>query len=176
MEPSVIKLRVHLENEQQVTFEDGHEHQALETSGATELTAFFDFNRIEKETQEASGEDFDPMSMPTYVEMPETHTYQKNNKSWKPRERKFSLGRINNVSVTAGDVFYLRMLLHNDHCRGKTSFSDMKIVDDEVCESYQDVCRKLGLLDDDAEWHNALLKPHQQKPSIYLKKNGKTLL
>ena len=48
------------------------------------------------------------------------------------------------------------MLLHNDHCHGKTSFSDMKIVDDQLCESYQDVCRKLGLLDDDAEWHNVL--------------------
>ena len=54
-EPTVLKLRVHLENEQQVTFEDGHEQQALETSGATELTAFFYFNRNEKEKQEASG-------------------------------------------------------------------------------------------------------------------------
>ena len=48
-DPSVLKLRVHLENEQQVMFEDGHEQHVLETSGATELTALFDFNTVENE-------------------------------------------------------------------------------------------------------------------------------
>ena len=130
---------------------------------------FFYFNRDEKEKQEASGQYFDPMSMPTYVDMPETHKYVKNHKSWKPREKKFSLGQINNVSVTAGDVFYLRMLLHNDHCRGKTSFSDMKIVDGHLCESYQDVCRKLGLLKDDEEWHNVLTDAGERAASPALR-------
>ena len=33
----------------------------------------------------------------------------------------------------------------------------MKIVDGHLCESYQDVCHKLGLLNDGEEWHNVLI-------------------
>ena len=118
-EPPGMKLRIHLENEQQVMFEDDHEQHALEACGATELTAFFDFNRTEKANKEASGHDFDPLSMPTYADIPETYTQVNNTKSWKIHGWGRTLGRINDVSVTAGDVFYLCMLLNNDHWRGK---------------------------------------------------------
>ena len=48
------------------------------------------------------------------------------------------------------------MLLHNNHCRGKTSFIDLKTIDGLVCETYQQVCNRLGLLEDDSEWIDAL--------------------
>ena len=51
-----------------------------------------------------------------------------------------------------GAVFYLRMLLHNEHCCGKTGFKDMLTIDGTVHDSYQSVCRQLGLLSDDQEW------------------------
>ena len=58
---------------------------------------------------------------------------------------------------TAGDVFYLRLLLHNEHSRGKNSFADVKVLPNGVAmPSYKDVCRHLGLLQDDGEWHAAL--------------------
>ena len=56
----------------------------------------------------------------------------------------------------AGDVYYLRMLLHHDHCKRKTSFDDLKTIDDIQYESYQEVARMLGLLQDDQEWEEAL--------------------
>ena len=56
----------------------------------------------------------------------------------------------------AGDVYYLRMLLHHDHCKIKTSFDDLKTIDDIQYESYQEVARMLGLLQDDQEWEEAL--------------------
>merc|ERR1712239_81715 len=31
-------------------------------------------------------------------------------------------------SIGSSDVFYLRMLLHHDHCRGKTSFMELRTI------------------------------------------------
>ena len=67
-----------------------------------------------------------------------------------------TIGRVHAVHPLARDVFYLRMLLHNDHCKGKLSFTDLKTVDGMVLESYQEVCRMLGLLQDDREWNEVL--------------------
>ena len=53
----------------------------------------------------------------------------KTKKRWKIRQREFeTIGRIMTVHPTAGDVFYLRMLLHNEHCAGAKSFADLKVV------------------------------------------------
>ena len=71
---------------------------------------------------------------------------------------KGSFRRYNDtVNPIAGDVFYLRMLLNNDHCRGKTSFNDLKTLQSgEQCETYKEVCREIGLLKDDMEWQQIL--------------------
>ena len=50
----------------------------------------------------------------------------------------------------------MRMLLHHEHSKGKTSFDDLRTVDGIPQESYQEVCRILGLLQDDREWDEAL--------------------
>ena len=61
------------------------------------------------------------------------------------------------MNPVAGDVFYLRILLKNDHRRRKTSFKHMRTVSNgKVCETYKDVCRELGLLKDDQEWQQVL--------------------
>ena len=60
------------------------------------------------------------------------------------------------MNPLAGDVFYLRMLLHTDHCKGKVSFDDLRTVNGESQETYQEVCRILGLLQDDQEWDEIL--------------------
>jgi hypothetical protein len=40
---------------------------------------------------------------------------------------------------------------------GKLSFDNMKLLDNgRICETYQEVCRELGLLRDDLEWHRVL--------------------
>ena len=88
--------------------------------------------------------------------MPQEYTFKK--KEWHPRQRGCSIGRVHTVNPLAGDVFYLRMLLYHDHCRGKTSFEDLKTLDNVVQESYQAVCRELGLLSDDQEWSTVLIE------------------
>ena len=151
--PPVQTLRVHLEDQQQVVFDEGTEEEALERQRETELTAFFKRN-VEHQGQQQVDE------QPTYIDMPKLYRYDKSKKQWirrKARSEDTSIGRIHSVNPLAGEAFYLRILLHNDHCRGKTSFEDMRTMENgRVCETYQEVCRELGLLRDDQEWHQVL--------------------
>ena len=67
------------------------------------------------------------------------------------------IGRVHTVNPLAGETFYLRILLHNDHCRGKTGFDDLKMLDNgKICETFKEVCSELGLLRDDLEWQRVL--------------------
>ena len=149
--PPVQTLRVHLEDQQQVVFDEGTEEEALERQRETELTAFFLHNAEHKEREDVK---------PTYIDMPKLYRYDKSKKQWirrKARSEDTMIGRVHTINPLAGEAFYLRILLHNDHCRGKTSFEDMRTLDSgKVCETYQEVCRELGLLRDDHEWQQVL--------------------
>ena len=72
--PAVIALRVHLEEQQQIYFDESTELEALENQRDTELTAFFDFNK------KATDEGKIPEQMPKYVAMPKEHVYDKKKK------------------------------------------------------------------------------------------------
>ena len=151
--PPVQVLRLHLEDQQHVVFVGGEEDEVVEQGRETELTAFFRYNTQKKAAQ---GADYNPATMSKYVDMPQEYTFKK--KEWHPRQRGCSIGRVHTVNPLAGDVFYLRLLLHHDHCKGKTSFEDLKTLDNVVQESYQAVCRELGLLSDDQEWSTVLIE------------------
>ena len=150
--PPVMALRVHLKDEQQVVFDVNSEEAALENQRNTELTAFFKFN------QKSIEEGRDAAELPKYVDMPKTHVYDKSKKQWRIRKRgDIVIGRVHGVNPVAGETFYLRVLLHDDHCKGKVSFQDMLTLSDgRQCETFQKVCFELGLLNDDREWHRIL--------------------
>ena len=143
--PAVYALRVHLKEQQHIVFDMGNEEEVLEKQRSTELTAFFEFNSEHTECKT------------TYVEFPEMFLYDSREKKWKKRKNvSDTIGRIHSVHPLAGDIYYLRMLLHHEHCKGKTSFEDLMSLEGRMCESYQEVCRTIGLLQDDNEWDEAL--------------------
>ena len=152
--PPVHALRVHTEDQQQVVFDEGTEEEALEKQRETELTAFFKLN------EKLGNEGSESHLMPTYINLPKKFRYDKMKKEWISRQARSEdtvIGRVHTVNPVAGEVFYLRILLHNDHCRGKTSFTDMRSLENgRICESYKEVCRELGLLRDDLEWQRVL--------------------
>ena len=154
--PPVLPLRVHTEEQQQVVFDEGTEEVALEKQRDTELTAFFKLN----EQLRQEGQQLEDGSLPKYVDMPKLYRYDKSKKIWIRRQARSEdvvIGRVHSVNPLAGEAFYLRMLLHDDHCRGKISFNDMKTLQSGyTCETYQEVCRELGLLRDDQEWQRVL--------------------
>ena len=153
--PPVMALRVHTEDQQQVVFDEGTEEEALERQRETELTAFFHLNSkmLEEEVS-------DVQSMPLYVDLPKKYKYEKSTKTWihrHPRSEDVVIGRLHTINPIAGETFYIRMLLHHDHCRGKTSFADLRTLENgRQCETYKEVCRELGLLKDDLEWQRVL--------------------
>ena len=141
--PAVYALRCHLEEENHVVFDMESAETSIEQQRNTELTGFFDYNKD------------NPVTKTKYVDFPKKFVWKE--KEWKPRKSAFdTIGRVHSVNPAAGDVFYLRMLLHNDHCTGKVSFEDLRTVDGEICETYQEACRLLGLLQDDKEWDEVL--------------------
>ena len=80
------------------------------------------------------------------------------------------------MNPRVGDVFNLRMLLHHDHSRGKQSFNHLRTVEGKCMETYQEVCRLLGLLQDDREWEEVLSEGAVTKMSPALRELFVTIL
>lgn len=135
--PPVMPLRVHLEDEQIAVFEEGDPEAAVLNPKATELTAFFAFNRLPEEVMK------ELQDRPRYVDMPLKHVYDSKKGIWRIRKKgQAVIGRVHMPSALAGDVVYLRMLLHTDVSRGVQSFEDLKLGK----EAFKETCLYLGLL------------------------------
>ena len=65
-----------------------------------------------------------------------------------------ALGRVYTISPHQGECFYLRLLLHN--LKGPQLFADLRTVNGELCSSFREACLKLGLLEDDNQYHLAM--------------------
>ena len=76
--PAVKALRVHLEEEQQIVFDENLEVEALENQRDTELTAFFSYNEANSDS---------PENLELYVDMPKNHVYDQKKKEWRKRKQ-----------------------------------------------------------------------------------------
>ena len=91
----------------------------------------------------------------TYQEFPNYFILQSDpnnsqSKMWRQCQRNsFALGRMIYVGPTAGERFYLRLLLMV--VKGPISFEDLRTVDGETCETFCEACLKCGLLEDDCD-------------------------
>ncbi|GKA08743.1 hypothetical protein Tco_0688074 [Tanacetum coccineum] len=92
----------------------------------------------------------------TYVDFPKEFVLYVDTKTWSLRKRKRlgSVGRLVYVHPTAGELFYLRLLLC--HQKGCTTFAHIRTVNKIVYGTFRGACEALGLLGDDKEWHIAL--------------------
>ena len=77
--PAVYALRIHLENEQTVIFEEDDFENAMELQKQTELTAFFKYNR---EHPQNPGEE----PLPRYVDFPKKFTWNQRKNEWQKRK------------------------------------------------------------------------------------------
>ena len=64
------------------------------------------------------------------------------------------LGRVYTINPCQGECFNLRLLLHN--IRGPQSFAELKTVEGDLCSSFREACFRLGLLEDDNQYHSAM--------------------
>ena len=76
---------------------------------------------------------------------------------WSERKSQFScIGLMYLVSPSQVELFRLRLLLL--HCKGATSFDDLKNVNGVQYQTFSEVCLALGLIEDDEEWCRAMQK------------------
>ena len=153
-DPPVQQLAVHLENGQRVYFtEETAMDQASADPPKTTLTEFFVL---------CQRDDFAKILL--YMDVPKYYTWR--SKSWNRRKQgkdvnsfpgvkeAHILGRVYTVNPRQGECFYLRLLLHN--IRGPQSFAHLRIVEGNLCGSFHEACLRLGLLEDDNQYHLAL--------------------
>jgi hypothetical protein len=105
--PPVARLPVHLENLQQCRYQAGRERERVDAGApTTELTAWLEYIAADAHADSRA------LKYPDFVEQ---HTWVKKSRSWKPRGRngETPVGRVYTVHPSAGEVFYLRTLLHH---------------------------------------------------------------
>lgn len=143
-DPPVVRLIVHLPNQQPVYFNENAISQdlrdLLDLSEST-LTCFFRYN-----TEHADGRDY------LYHEFPEHYVYhkKKSERRWTLRQRGRAIGRMYHCNPHQGERYYLRLLL--TVVRGSRSFEDVRTVDEQVHSTFKAACLARRLLDDDGEW------------------------
>ncbi|KYN05845.1 ATP-dependent DNA helicase PIF1 [Cyphomyrmex costatus] len=148
----VIRLPIHLPNEQNITIENECYEDALITAEdrGTMLLDYFALNLREDEARKY-----------LYIEIPRYYTFKKINingknvSKWVKRRNKYNcIGRIYSVSPTQIELFHLRLLLMT--VKGITNFKDLKTVNGELCQTFTAACLALGLIEDDTECIKAM--------------------
>ncbi|XP_047136847.2 uncharacterized protein LOC124813603 [Hydra vulgaris] len=146
MSHNIIRLQVHLPDNQMIYFVEGEEQAALDRAAQrdTHLTAWFKLNVENEQARHYP-----------YVEIPYHFVFDSKHCKWKVRQRGSNKVIVRMYIVSPiGEIFYLRMLLL--HVRGAVSFEDLRTVNGTVFNTFREACSQLGLLQDDAEWRNTL--------------------
>lgn len=92
-----------------------------------------------------------------YPSFPSFHTWNNAKKVWirrKRPKRSNAVGRVYAVPPNQGERYYLRRVLY--HVPGAKNFKDLRTINGRLCETFKEVCKELGLLEDDSEWENCL--------------------
>ncbi|CAF5003071.1 unnamed protein product, partial [Rotaria sp. Silwood1] len=142
---TIIRLAVHLPNQQPVYFAEGNERQAVERAATkdTTLTAWFKLNSKNPDARQY-----------LYHDIPQHFVFERNG-TWKRRlQGENVIGRMYSISPSDVERYHLRLLLL--HTPGACSFDDLKTVDDQVCQTFMEVAKRRGLLRDDTEYERCM--------------------
>lgn len=140
--PDVQRLQVHLPGENTVTFRDDDDLREILDNDAnkkTTLTEWFVTNQNCACANEL-----------LYIDFPDRWVWNKSRKCWTERQKGHCIGRMHNIVPTAGDLYFLRMLL--TVCKGSKSFDDLRTVNGYTYPTFKDACNARGMLQSDEEW------------------------
>ena len=177
--PTIVTLDIHLEGDQQFIFNpDTTTSQSVNNSApsTSKLDAFFLL---------CSNDSF--AATLKYHEVPEYFIWAK--REWKRRQiggpkipqsdgttiiHSNAIGRIYSMSPKVGDIYYLRLLLIT--IPGPTSYSSLKTIDGDTVPTFQESCRRRGLLDNDDHIINAMNEIKDTSPARKLREFFVTIL
>ena len=146
-DPPVIRLEMHLEDEQNIIFEEkellGNVQSKFKN---TKLTAWFKLNEDDEEARQH-----------LYHNIPKYYIWKSQARIW--QKRKFNkvskmLGRMYFISPRETERFSMRLLLLNTP--GATSFINLRTIGGIKFNTYQEAAIEKGLLADDKIWCETL--------------------
>ena len=144
--PAVERMPVHLPNENFITF---HARARMDRAVSEEflkktmLTEWFTCNQLHPEARSL-----------TYPQFPAKWKWDQKTRTWDKRHHRHDkIGRIHYVHPSAGERYYLIMLLLI--VKGATSYENLRWHNDVQHPTLKEVCRFRGLFGDAHEWYNA---------------------
>ncbi|XP_057723392.1 uncharacterized protein LOC130939297 [Arachis stenosperma] len=165
-DPSVVRLGMHLEDEQNVIFQDHENLGDVAAKATVKESMFLGWFEANKKYPEAK--------RLTYAEFPTKFVWKAKQRVWDPRKTHAVIGRIFFVPPGSGELYYLRLLLN--FVRGPTCYEEIRKVDDVVYPTFRDACYARGLLDDDREYIEAIEEASHWGSGQFLRKLFATLL
>ena len=165
-DPHIYRLPVHLEDQQLVFYNADDNVDDVMERGATKetpLTAWFKVNQTNPLARNT-----------TYQDFPTTWVFEKTPKIWKPRQRGNALGRMYFASPSAGERFYIRLLL--TVVPGATSFANLRTINGVMYDTFKETCFALGLLENDNEWIQCLTEASQMQLGYTLRMLFSTII
>jgi len=148
-EPSVLRLAVHLPLQQPVVLNPSRDtlQEALRRyeNRDTTLTGWFKANATYQDAV---------VNNTLYHDFPNKMVWHKDTHLWTIRQRGFQIGRMYYAHPSAGERFYLRLLL--TVVKGATSYEDLHTHQGVLYPTFRDACVAYGLTEDDNEWRQCL--------------------
>ncbi|XP_035842029.1 uncharacterized protein LOC110923677 [Helianthus annuus] len=164
--PAVIRLPFHLPGQQNVVYGADDDIDEVLNKPSVASTMFLSWMKCNEKLPEARNL--------TYVEFPSKFVFKLRTRSWDIRKRHPSIGRIHSVFPSAGEAYYLRILLNK--VKGPKSFEDIRTVNGTLYPTFRDACYALGLLDDDNEYIEAIKEANLYGSATYLRTLFGTML
>ncbi|XP_048608824.1 uncharacterized protein LOC106373596 isoform X1 [Brassica napus] len=140
--PSVEKLIIHLEGEHNITIKETDNLGRVIHKPGIEKTMFTEWMVLCRRSEFAR--------TLTYVQIPEYFVWNNNSKVWTERKKGKTIGRNVAVHPSAGDRYYLRILINK--IKGPRSYDELKTFNDVKYPDFKSVCHARGYLEDDVEW------------------------
>lgn len=144
--PVVERMPVHLPNENFITSRSKAKMDKVlsaEFLRRTMLTQWFVVNQMYPHARDL-----------TYIEFPSKWRWESDSRSWiERRQDQGKIGRLHYVHPSAGERYYLRLLLLA--VKGARGFAELRYHNGIQHATYKEACASRGLVGDDREWHAA---------------------
>ncbi|RZB70403.1 hypothetical protein D0Y65_035401, partial [Glycine soja] len=157
--PSVERLQFNLLGQHSVLYQDHDDIDDLLSNPSiseSKFIAWMNANQAFVEGQSL-----------TYSEFVTKFVYNQKQRCWQLRKKGYTIGRLQWVPQTTGEIFYLRMMLTVS--RGPISFEDIRTVAGVEYPTYRETCFAIGFLQDDREFIASINEAKDWGSTPYLK-------